>query len=91
MNILSKLFSAAVSLGSNRAEKQAIYQALAANPAKVAESVAKIAVNEARKRRLAFHANGCIDGYRRKMELVKSGKGKNTISGIPSWVHDRSN
>lgn len=86
MDILRKLFAAAVSLGQNPAEKRTIHQALKANPKALAKSALKIKANEARKRRLAMHANGCIQGYRAKMEMVRQGKGKNSVTGIPDWM-----
>ena len=86
MNILRKLLAAAISLGKTPSEKRTIRQVLRSNPKALAKSALKIKASEARKRRLAAHANGCIQGYRSKMEMVRRGKGKNSITGIPDWM-----
>lgn len=86
MNILRKLLAAAVSLGQTPSERRAIHQTLMADQKALARSALRIKANEARKRRLAAHANGCIQGYRAKIEMVRLGKGKNSVTGIPDWM-----
>lgn len=86
MSILRKLLAAAISLGQTLSEKRTISQVLRSNPNALAKSALKIKASEARKRRMTMHANGCIQGYQSKMEMVRQGKGKNSVTGIPDWM-----
>lgn len=62
-----------------RAEHQRLTRELAEM-----HGVLKHAQQRAAKRRLAFHTRGVLAGYQRKIALVRSGRGHNTLAGIPA-------